>query len=383
MKYPKGTKFNPWTLNRQRQRGVERWAIWRWVKLPDGKAKLERLPVSKYKLIRENETELRKLVVRLNDQVSREDRAKEKIQIRHAFIDTALLDEYRDYLIVQIPSKAKATTNYYYLVKYFLNFFINELQMNDPLQWHSVHETKWAKYLVSNNVPASADTKKHIVASANRFMAWLHKKRPSEVPPLVFKPLTASKYKEIEAQRKLSGEAKVRKFVNDNDWKNILKKAPDDIKPAIELAYRYGLRRSEALGLTTEDIRSGFLSIERQLLRAPEGQRQFGPLKGREARKCPHWFSTPAETFKLITENLKYPMHPDTLTDRWNDLMSSMKLDYDIHDLRHTWVTRAIREKNPRDVQLAAGHKNIQTTMKYAHDDRELENAVWKPEQAG
>jgi integrase len=380
MAYPRGTKFSPWTLNYQTQRGnVKRFAIWRYVRLPDGARKLERLPVEKYRLIRNDESELKKLCVRLNDQVSREDRSRKVVEIKHAFIDVSLLDDYREYLLAQIPSKFKATTNYFGLTKYFLNFFINQLHMNDPLEWHMVHETKWAKYLDSKEVPQSAGAKKEIVAAANRFMAWLHKRRPAEVPPLVFKPLSAAKYKEIEARRRMNGEMKVRGFINEEHWKLILKNAPDEIAPFIQLAYGYGLRRSECMGLTLDDVRTGHLAIERQLVAFPDGTPKYGPLKGREFRKCPHWFSSPTQTYKLVNDALTRFMHPDTLTDRWNALMLKLKLPYDFHDLRHTWVTRALHGRDSRDVQLAAGHKNITTTMKYAHDDRTFDDKKFVP----
>ena len=74
-------------------------------------------------------------------------------------------------------------------------------------------------------------------------------------------------------------------------------------------------------------------------------------------------------------------MHPDTLSDRWTELMEQLKLTYTLHDLRHTWITKSIRKKKvvPRDVQLAAGHKNIETTMGYLHDDREFDDDIYVP----
>ena len=379
MKLPKGSKVNPWKLVQQKQNGTERWVIWRTVRLPDQTRKLERLPVEVFKSIRDNETELKKLVIRLNESVKKEDRAREIIEIRHAYIDQALLDDYLDYLTTQIPSKGKATTLYHYTVTYFLDFFINELKLNDPLEWHQVHKTKWAKFLTSKDVPGAADTKKKIVAGANRFISWLHDRRPKEVPPLEFKPLTKAKYKEIEAQRKLKGEITDRKIIKDVDLDRILKEA-GLLTPLIRLGEKYGLRRSEIMGLTPKDVRKGYLSVERQLIAFTDGQPVYGPLKGRDIRQVPHWFCTPAEGYNLISQGVTILMHPDTFTDRWNELMNRLHLDYDIHDLRHTFITKAIRVHKARDVQLAVGHKNIETTMQYAHDDRELEDEEFIPD---
>jgi hypothetical protein len=378
--YPKGTKFNDWKLKRENQKGAERFIVVRWVRYPDGTATLERLPVAEYRKIRNNELEMRKLVLRLNDRVSREDRAVQAVELRHAFIDTALLDEFREYLLAQIPSRNNATTAYYYLTNYFLNFFINQLKMNDPLQWHEVHETKWAKYLLGPDVPGSAHSKRIIIATANRFMHWLHKKRPTEVPPLEFKPFTRARFKEIEAKRKMKGETRERKVVTDADWKRILVQADAEIEPFILLCYHYGLRRAESMGLQPADLRRGYLSVERQLVAYTNGTPGYSPLKGRQSRTVPHWFCKPGDAHRWISEALSNLMHPDTFSDRWEQLMKRLALDYDIHDLRHTWVTKAIRVQAPRDVQLAAGHKNIQTTMRYAHDDRELDSEVFEPD---
>lgn len=378
--HPKGTKVNPWKLKSETQKGVRRFIIARWIRFPDGKATVERLPVNQYRSIRDNELELRKLVLRMNDRVPREDRAIEVIELRHAFIDTALLDDFKDYLLAQIPSRNNATTAHYYLTHYFLNFFINQLSLKDPLQWHEVHETKWAKFLLSPEVPASAHAKRIIIATANRFMRWLHKKRPSEVPPLEFKPFTTARFKEIEANRKMKGQARERTMIPDADWKTILDHARPEIKAFIQLCYHYGLRRSEAMGMKPEDVRKGFLSVERQLVAFTNGSPVYGPLKGRQSRTCPHWFCKPDDAYGLIRDSQSNLMHPDTLTDLWNDLMGRLNLNYDIHDLRHTWVTKAIRIHAPRDVQLAAGHKNLQTTMRYAHDDREMDSEIFIPD---
>ena len=63
--------------------------------------------------------------------------------------------------------------------------------------------------------------------------------------------------------------------------------------------------------------------------------------------------------------------------------MRELDYDYDFHDIRHTWITKAIRLPNvePRDVQLAAGHKNIETTMGcYLHDDRIFGDEPYVPD---
>lgn len=376
MKFPKGTKFQAWSLHSEKQKGTLRAVIRRWGRLPTGEYKMERLKTDQYAHLRDHPLELKKYVIRLNQQIKPEERTKAKVEIKHAFISPDLLDDYKDFLITQIPTKSRALVEHQYLIKYFLHFFIGALDISDPLEWHRRQKTEWAKFLLSEKAPAAATTKKEIVAAANRFMEWLHERRPNEVPPLKFKPLTTAIYKKVEAEREMNGETHHPRAIKLPDWESISKHLPATIAPFVNLAYHYGLRRSETLGVKPGDTKKTYLSVERQLV----ALNQYEPLKGREARKVPHWFSEARNVYSWIDEAQTLLLHPDTLTDRWNVLMEGLKLTYTFHDLRHSFITRAISAHPPRDVQLAAGHKNIETTMRYSHDNRNLDNEEFMPE---
>jgi integrase len=73
-------------------------------------------------------------------------------------------------------------------------------------------------------------------------------------------------------------------------------------------------------------------------------------------------------------------MHPDTFYEKWCTYISSLNLSYDLHDLRRTFITKALRLHHPRDVQMAVGHVSLTTTMGYAQDDRDTSDEVFKPE---
>lgn len=378
MSYPRNTKFNNWSITHEKRRGKKINVIRRWVLFADGSKKLERYPTDKYRSIESNPEELKNLVVRLNNDIPIEQRTKKAIEIRHAYISPELLSDYLEFLIIQIPSKSRAKYEFSLLMRYCLNYFINTMNLNNPIQWHEIHKTKWANFLLTKG-PNASDTKKNIVFAINRFIGWLHEKRPQEVPPLKFSPISKAKHKEIEAIREMNGEMKIRKFIPDKDWKTIEKhlKTKPEIMSTIILCYSYGLRRAEALGLKITDVRKGVLSIERQLESIPF-KPVYSPPKGKKSRKVPHWVTKAANTYELISNIIL--MHPDTLTDKWNSLMHTIDMEYDIHDLRHTWITNMARIHNIRDVQMAAGHKNSQTTMGYLHDDRELNEELFIPE---
>jgi integrase len=357
-----------WYLTKDKAEG--QWVI-------RGGEKNSRLPLHKYSRIRQDEAALRELVKRLNAPAD----VKLKVSYKHAFISPALLDDYLRYLKAQIPSESGAKQEYSYLRRHFLDYFIGKLDLMNPLDWHRVHETQWAEYLLSPLAPKAAKTKRDIIIAANRFMGWLHKQRPEEVPPLEFKPLSKAKFKDIEANREFRNEIKERTHIEDSDWKKIEAKLPESIRPFVLLAYYYGLRRSEALGVHVGDVKKDFLAVSSQLVRL-RPETKFKPLKGKDARRVPHWLSRAPEAYQWVLEAAGRRINPSTLTHRWNEFMDELGLDYDFHELRHSFITKTIRKYPPRDVQLAAGHKDIRTTMRYAHDDRALNDEPFNPEAA-
>lgn len=340
--------------------------------------KYERMPVSKYRHIRNDEALLAEFVLRLNAPLD----VKEAVNFRHAFINDALLEDYKEWLLARFPTRqTDARCEFHYLKKHFLDYFIAKLDIKDPSKWESVAETKWAKYLLSPDVPRGTTTKKHIILAANRFLRWLHKRRPTEVPAMHLRPLTSAVFKEWDQQRKIDKTYKVRTFITDAHWAAICKNLPATLAPFVYLSAYYGLRRSETLGLTNGAVRKGHLAVEKQLLAAPEGgEPQFKPLKGRDNREVPHWFATAAQAYEWVVQVQEHRVHPRTLTERWINYMERLgKLPYDFHDLRHTFATNAMIKYPPREVQLACGHKNIETTMRYAHKKPRDDNEEFKP----
>jgi len=138
----------------------------------------------------------------------------------------------------------------------------------------------------------------------------------------------------------------------------------------------FGLRCGEVLGLKLDDVYEDALNIERQLNKL-EPIIHYSPLKNKEKRIVPYWYSTPDEVYSLIQALL--PIHPDTLSKAFKSEMVRLKLPYQFHDIRRTWITNSLRQHHYRDVQLAAGHADLKTTQRYAQDDRALHRKKFKP----
>ena len=386
--YPDGTKFGMYFMTKENKGTENVFIIRRRVILPDGRVVQPRYPTTKYTHLK-TEEEIKKFVERLNGRENR--RAIKEIQTKLAFLPTVLMEEFRETLQAEIPNEKDSKLLYQNLHRYCLSFFVDKMGLKDPIEWKS-NETKWGLALL--NELATSDSKlrifpkenkkaaktiRGIIQVANRFLAFLHKKMPQEIPFIKLEPISKAKFKHYKAELELQKSADIGRFIPDQDWEIIKNNLTDSLAPFVLMAYYYGLRRSETLGLELADIRKGYLSVERQLQSVSRSDKVFKPLKNRNKRQTPHWFLGPDEAFIIIKDMENRIMHPDTLGRAFAALMLSLNLPYEMHDLRRTFITKALRKHNAVDVQHAVGHGDIRTTMSYQQDDREMDNDVFVP----
>lgn len=396
-KYPDGTKFGNYYL----VLSEGKYLIRRQVTLPDGERVFPRLPKSQYGHLNTKE-ELEQFVNRLNHREN--ERVKRAIEIRTSFIPTSLLEEFRAQLQAEIPNEKDFRYLYNTVFKaYFLNYFISSIKVLDPNEWYR-NQSRWGLALMGKaddddhnvfkdekgkTVSRSIKTINQVVQIANRFMAFLHMKNPEEYKKWAFEPVTKGARKEYEAKFQLKNKGDdidgKGRYIPEKIWKKIDKELPDDIGPFIRLMYYYGLRRSESLGFDNTDyVKKGYLRVTQQITGYRNEEARYGPLKDREKRETPHWFCKPDKAYELIEAGLNRKMHADTLYEKWTKFMKrkDIKMDWDLHDIRRTFITNALRLQNPRDVQLAVGHASLSTTMGYAQDDRDQSDETFKPNRA-
>jgi integrase len=403
--FPKGTRFGDWYIAKDATLKAG-FGIRRRVYLPEDGYKQERLDAKIYSNITDAH-ELEDLLDRLNHRTKRrklELESMEAIRTRLAFLPQERLEKFRLEFVARYTHQREQ--NYYYKTcfqKYFLNFFVSQLGLYDPAEWHK-NQFKWGhaltQFVLDNDRTGRAFDKderkalaiftteadeepslrrwktiKEIVLRANIFMSWLHKEMPGEMPLYLFQPLTLAQIHKYEAAVKTTEDGeKASKFVNEKDWKVIEEELPDDMKPFVLMAYYYGLRRSETLALMQDDVLSDHLLIRRQLLSINHGNFVYGSPKDKEERKVPHWFCDAKKAMKLVDQSMDYIVAPDSLTTAWALFMKKINMPYHMHDLRHTFMTRALREHDLIDVQHAAGHSNPTTTLGYQQDDRTLKH---------
>lgn len=356
-----------------------------------GKHVWERLPKAKYRHCKTKE-ELQKFVERINHRYEVDlEKAKAAYEFRHRFISQDHMDEFETLLKSEIPNKNVAVSAYTYLRRNCLHWFINQKGLPDPINWKE-HEITWGLALLGKlegkasqfNVFESKvhpDTISKHIQVMNRFLRFLHKKLPNDVPSITLEPISKANFSLYRAEYKQDGN-RAGAYITDADWKVIEKEIDPTIKPFVQLGYYYGLRQSECLGVQLDDLFEDCLDVERQLVAFKDGKPKYGPVKNRLKRQVPHWFIEPKFTFEFIRDVPKL-MHPDTFGDRFKEEMVRLKFKYRLHDLRRTFITRAFRaSKNPRDIMLAAGHSDLDTTMRYAQDDRNLGRKKFVPKGA-
>lgn len=161
------------------------------------------------------------------------------------------------------------------------------------------------------------------------------------------------------------------------------------------LALSTGMRRSEILGLTWEDVdlEAGLLEIRRGLTVSPAGgvvlddpkrfssRRQIdlgeetvAVLRAHRKHQAEERLAAPEwrEDGFVFTTHMGGYLHPQTLyTAYFKPLVKRTEgvPDITFHELRHTYATLALRNGVPVDVvSKTLGHKDIATTLRcYAH----------------
>lgn len=145
---------------------------------------------------------------------------------------------------------------------------------------------------------------------------------------------------------------------------------------ALSLALFAGLRRAEITGLRWGDVDlvSGVLHIRRIRHRVGGKLIDAAPKSAAGVRDlpiAPELLPILRRCYRLSPSAFCIDTAPEALDRRWKRIQDGLSLSrrYRLHDLRHTYVTRAILSGiNPRVVQYLAGHSSLELTLQvYSH----------------
>lgn len=351
------------------------WYKWGYYEQGNGKALVRRYRRENGKVIWQtypghlykgfNDDEIAALLRRLNAEKLAAAAVKRHYAVNHAYLNASSFDSFQDYLTSRRNNREDAAALAGIIQHYTLQYFVHEMKQPDPNTWKKF-EIGFGKFLQASHISASYFQR--VVQITNRFLKFLHNKWPNEVRLIRLDPVGSNVLK----QQALLAPSR-QKFVTDADFATMCSKLHKSVLPCVQIAYYFGLRRAEVLAITTDCLYVDALQLNAQVIQIGK----LGPLKNREVRHVPYWFCSPSDAYKLI-EAIK-PMHPDTLGHLFADEMQRLGLSYQMHDLRRTFITRALRVHHYLDVKLAAGHSDLKTTNKYIQDDRALKREKFKP----
>lgn len=353
---------------------VQKWIITkdgikRQYRRPDGTASFQRLPKAWYKDL--DAVAIKDLLSRLNAEDWRLKGALKRYEIQSAFIPANTLDEFEKKLRKESNAQT-ANSRMQNLTDYCLMFFLP--RSPNPIAWQKDLQDDWVDYLVS--LDYSPSTYKHIKIALNKFMRFLATKN-QDLPVLQFDGLTRFQIAEIRFKREQRGLG-VRRYITEEEYDTILQAAELKLRPYIEIAYNYGLRRNEILALKVESIKNSYLAVDWQLKNGKRTKPKY--LKG---RKVPHWFMKPKALYKAV-ESLK-PYEDTVLSEAFTALTTRLYNDgeigaaYVLHDCRHSFVSNAVGIKRVEEVMHAAGHADLRTTSAYLKDTRRLDDETFDP----
>lgn len=345
-----------------------------------GKIKWERYPKEKYRNL--NEQDVEALVRRLNaSEIANEISAKKRFIYDHAYVNKKNLERFEEILIRKSKDHKWPRSVMNYLHNYVFEYFVKDQRLADPKLW-SQFDDRWALWL-KNKTPISktkhkktrlsGSSLKQIVNSANQYLAFLEDKIYVGESIRRLKPFVRGELDKMESDSGLRF-----KYISDLDWEKICAAIDNHapiIKPLVILCYSFGLRASESLALSLSNIRNNYLLIDGQLTRLGSVSRP----KNYKSRKVPYWCISPYLTYETITK-IK-PMHPHTFVRLFSDVMKKSGLDFKTHDLRRTFITKALDSgKIPFEVKEAVGHSEFSTTMIYYQRDKaKTEDDIFTP----
>lgn len=133
-----------------------------------------------------------------------------------------------------------------------------------------------------------------------------------------------------------------------------------DLRDYIVVAIDTGFRRSELLGLVSNDFVNGMVQLH------------AGSTKSDKARAVPATKRVSEILTRRSDSRKLFDINFYTLRARWLALKAHLGMDDDpqfvVHMLRHTCASRLVqRGVNLAVVQQWMGHSNITTTLRYAH----------------
>ncbi len=154
------------------------------------------------------------------------------------------------------------------------------------------------------------------------------------------------------------------RFLNDDEITNLLSACSPHLKPIVSCAILTGMRRGEILSLKWDQVRGGFIYLEK--------------TKTNEARQIPI-----SDALEAVFRDIRRKEHLRSeyvFTFRQDRIQDNVKkafaaavkkaglVDFHFHDKRHTFASQVLMNGGTlHDLRELLGHKSMTMTLRYSH----------------
>jgi integrase len=153
------------------------------------------------------------------------------------------------------------------------------------------------------------------------------------------------------------------RFLGEDEIESVLDSCKSHLYPIVLCALTTGMRRGEILSLKWSQVRNGFIYLRktktfnsRQIPISDRLAELFKSIRQREHLRSGYVFTYAGRRLTTNRKGFKAALRRAEIDD------------FRFHDLRHTFASQVLlRGGSLKDIQELLGHKDIRTTMRYAH----------------
>jgi len=263
------------------------------------------------------------------------------------------LGEVIDKYVENFGKQASYKTGKKYHIDHILNYFGKETLLSNirfiDLETYRNH--------LKDSLTVNKTIRKH--ASINRAMSCLRHMFAKAVEWDMIEQNPFSKGKSLI----LKENNKRLRFLTEDEIPKLLDECSDHLRNIVECAMLTGMRKGEILSLKWDQIRNGFIYLEK--------------TKTNESRQIPV-----NDTLEIMFKKIRKKEHltseyvftyhgkrVDSVKTSFNATIKKAGIvDFRFHDLRHTFASQLLMKGgNLKDVQELLGHKTMTMTLRYAH----------------
>jgi integrase len=153
------------------------------------------------------------------------------------------------------------------------------------------------------------------------------------------------------------------RFLTEEEIPKLLAECPKHLRNVVECALNTGMRKGEILNLKWDQIRNGFIYLDktktneaRQIPVNDDLKVLFKKIRLEQHFKSEYVFTYQGERFDFVKTSFNAALKRAGITD------------FRFHDLRHTFASHLLMKGGTlKDVQEILGHTTMTMTLRYAH----------------